>query len=105
MLKKKKKKKKKKVKCVEERETLLIKFWGLLKQNLHENKIDFLDKLVQNRTTTYWFLERSKETIGFVLERNTFRVELYFQTTQIRSNSMQCMKYKEELENSFDGKS
>ena len=65
-IKEKEKEEKEKSKVVEETETHLVKFWGLLKHNLAEHKIDFLERV---GAKPYFNTDFGKEWIFWILHR------------------------------------
>ena len=101
-IKEKEKEEKEKSKVVEETEAQLIKFWGLLKQNLAENKIDFLERVSAKPSFSNGFW-KGHGKFAFCLGRNNFRVELYFSNDPDKKYIDAMAEHKDEIENSFDG--
>lgn len=66
-----------KSKTVEQTELSLVKFWSLLKSNLHENKIDYLEGVSSRPHYSIGFFKEGAK-YSFCLGKQTFRVELYF---------------------------
>jgi hypothetical protein len=101
-IKEKEKEEKEKSKVVEESETHLVKFWGLLKQDLHNNKIDFLERVGAKPyyNTGFW---KGNAYFGFCIGRKHFRVELYFSNDPEKIIIDAMLKHKTEVENKFDG--
>lgn len=91
-----------KSKVVEESETHLVKFWSLLKQNLHDHKIDFLDRVGAKPYYNMGFWKGSGY-FGFCIGRSHFRVELYFSNDQDKTIIDAMFKHKDEIEKKFDG--
>jgi hypothetical protein len=91
-----------KSKTVEESESHLVKFWGLLKQNLHEHNIDFLDRVSAKAyyNTGFW---KGNGYFGFCLGKTHFRVELYFQNDPDKIYIDAMSRFGKEIENKFDG--
>jgi hypothetical protein len=91
-----------KSKVVEESETHLVKFWSLLKQNLHDNNIDFLDRVGAKPyyNTGFW---KGSGYFGYCIGRSHFRVELYFSNDQDKTIIDAMFKHKDEIEKKFDG--
>ncbi len=102
-IKEKEKEEKEKSKVVEETEAQLVKFWGLLKQNLAENKIDFLERVSAKPSFSNGFW-KGHGKFAFCLGRNNFRVELYFSNDPDKKYIDAMAQHKEVIENSFDGK-
>ena len=100
--KEKEKEEKEKSKSVEESEALLIKFWGLLKHNLQEHNIDFLDKvsIQPHYSIGFW---KGHAKFAFCIGRTSFRVELYFSNDPNKTFIDTMAAYKEVIAKSFDG--
>jgi hypothetical protein len=101
-IKEKEKEEKEKSKAVEEGEALLIKFWGMLKQNLADHNIDFLERVSAKPYYSIGFWKGSG-MFAFSIGRSSFRVELYFQNDQDKTLFDAMLKYKTEIENNFKG--
>jgi len=101
-IKEKEKEEKEKSKVVEETETHLVKFWGLLKQNLAEHKIDYLERVGAKPyyNTGFW---KGNGYFGFCIGRKNFRVELYFSNDSDKTIIDAMLKHKTEIEKKFDG--
>ena len=91
-----------KSKVVEESETHLVKFWSLLKQNLHDHNIDFLDRVGAKPyyNSGFW---KGSGYFGFCIGRSHFRVELYLSNDQDKTIIDAMFKHKDEIEKKFDG--
>jgi len=99
----KEKEEKEKSKSVEESEESLVKFWGLLKHELREHNIDFLEKVgaLPHYSIGFW---KGHGKFAFCLGRNNFRVELYFSNDPAKKYIDAMATHKNEIEDSFDGK-
>lgn len=99
----KEKEEKEKSKSVEESEVSLVKFWGLLKHDLKENNIDFLEKVgsLPHYSIGFW---KGHGKFAFCIGRTSFRVELYFSNDPDKKYIDSMAKYKDEIEKSFSGK-
>ena len=91
-----------KSKTIEESEVRLVKFWGLLKNNLRDNNIDFLERVSSKPHYSLGFWKGSGK-FAFCIGRQTFRVELYFSNDPNKELIDAMYNYKETLENNFDG--
>jgi len=100
--KEKEKEEKEKSKVVEEKEAHLVKFWGLLKQNLNEHKFDYLER-VSPRPSFSIGSWTGRGKFAFCIGRTSFRVELYFSKDPDKEIFDAMIKHKAELEESFDG--
>jgi hypothetical protein len=89
-------------KTVEESEARLIKFWGLMKNDLRSHQNDFLDRVSAKRHYSLGFW-KGRGKFAYCIGRNTFRVELYFSNDPDKVLIDSMAKYKAEIENSFDG--
>jgi hypothetical protein len=100
--KEKEKEEKEKSKSVEESEVSLVKFWGLLKHDLKEQNIDFLEKVgaLPHYSIGFW---KGHGKFAFCIGRTSFRVELYFSNDPDKKYIDAMAKYKNEIENSFKG--
>jgi hypothetical protein len=101
-IKEKEKEEKEKSKVVEEGEALLVKFWGMFKQNLAEHKIDFLERVSSKPYYSIGFW-KGDGLFAFCMGKHTFRVELYFQNDQDKTHFDAMMKHKAEIEKSYGG--
>ncbi len=102
-IKEKEKEEKEKSKVVEETETHLLKFWGLLKQNLAENSIDFLER-ISPKPAFYIAFSKAQGKFAFCLGRTNFRVELYFSNDPDKTLIGTMARHRKEIEETFDGK-
>lgn len=100
--KEKEKEEKEKSKVVEKTEAQLIKFWSLLKQNLQEHRIDFLERVSARPSFSIGFRQDNGK-FAFCIGKTSFRVELYFSNDQDKTHIDAMALHKEELKNSFDG--
>jgi len=100
--KEKEKEEKEKSKVVEETESHLVKFWALLKHDLAEHKVDYLDRVSSKPYFDIGFWKGSGK-FAFCIGRNNFRVELYFQNDPEKLMFDAMMRHRDELEKSFDG--
>jgi len=100
--KEKEKEEKEKSKVVEETESHLVKFWGLLKQDLLQHRLDFLER-VSPRPSFSLGSWKGRGKFAFCIGRTSFRVELYFSKDPDKELFDAMIKYREELENKFDG--
>jgi len=91
-----------KSKVVEETEIHLKKFWGLLKQDLSDHKIDFLERVGSKPYFDIGFW-KGHGRFGFCIGRKNFRVELYFSDDLEKIMIDAMLKHKEEIEKKFDG--
>jgi hypothetical protein len=89
-------------KTVEDSEARLIKFWGLLKNELKNNNIDFLDRVGANSNSYIGFSAGSGK-FTFCIGRGTFRVELYFTNDSDKVLIDAMAKYKDEIDKKHDG--
>jgi hypothetical protein len=92
-----------KSKTVEESEANLIKFWNLLKTNLKEHNIDFLERAT-SKPYYYAGFSRGSGYYSFCIGRVAFRVELYFSNDANKELIDAMLAYKDEIESSFGGK-
>jgi len=101
-IKEKEKEEREKSKVVEETETHLVKFWSLLKQDLHNHNIEFLERVAAKPyySTGCW---KGSGYFGFCIGRKHFRVELYFSNDPEKVIIDAMLKHKTEIENQFDG--
>lgn len=100
--KEKEKEEKEKSKVVEETESHLVKFWGLLKQDLLEHKLDFLER-VSPRPSFSIGTWKGHGKFSFCIGRTSFRVELYFSNDPEKIFFDAMIKHREDLESKFDG--
>jgi len=98
----KEKEEKEKSKTVEKTEALLVKFWGLLKQDFHEHSIDFLERVSARPSFSIGF-RKDYGLFAFCIGRTSFRVELYFPNDPDKIFIDLMATHKEEIESSFDG--
>jgi hypothetical protein len=91
-----------KSKTVEESEIRLLKFWGLLKNKLASNKIDYLDRVSSKSDYNLGFW-KGQGKYAFCIGRQTFRVELYFSNDPNKELIDSMYKYKDAIESTFDG--
>jgi len=91
-----------KSKVVEETEIHLKKFWGLLKQDLSDHKIDFLERVGSKPYFDIGFW-KGHGKFGFCIGRKNFRVELYISDDLEKIMFDAILKHKEEIEKTFDG--
>lgn len=89
-------------KTVEESEARLIKFWGLLKNELNKNNVDFLDRVSAKSSYSMGFWKGSGK-FAFCIGKNTFRVELYFSNDPDKVLIDTMAKYKEEIDKKHNG--
>lgn len=101
-IKEKEKDEKDKSKIVEESETNLLKFWGMLKNDLQVHKIDYLDRVSAKPKYDIGF-SKSIGYFGYCIGRTTFRVELYFSNDPDKTHIDAMYKHKSEIEKTFDG--
>ena len=90
-------------KTVEESEARLIKFWGLLKNDLRAHNLDFLDRVgaKPHYSLGFW---KGNGKFAFCIGRNTFRVELYFSNDPDKILIDAMSKYKYEIEGKHEGR-
>ena len=100
--KEKEKEEKDKSKVVEETETQLVKFWGLLKQNLAVHRIDFLERVGARPYFDIGFWKGSGY-FGYCIGRKSFRVELYLSNDPDKMLFDAMLKHKTEIEAKFEG--
>ncbi len=83
-------------KTVEASEARLIKFWGMLKNDLMLHNIDFLDrtKAKPNYSLGFW---KGNARFGFCIGRNSFRVELYLSTDPDKTLIDTMRKYEDQI--------
>lgn len=89
-------------KTVEESEARLIKFWGLLKNDLKTHKIDFLDRVSAKPHYSLGFWKGNGK-FAFCIGRNTFRVELYFSNDPNKILIDAMSKYNNEIDEKHNG--
>ena len=96
------KEKKGKSKKVEESNTRLLEFWGLLKEELEAKNLNYLDRVKSKPYYDIGF-SKGKGLFSFCIGRNTFRVELYFDNDVDKSKFDGMYEYKNELEQTISG--
>ncbi len=101
-IKEKEKEEKEKSKVVEETESHLVKFWSLFKQNLQENKIDFLER-VGAKPSYYSGFWKGSGYFGYCIGRKNFRIELYFSSDPEKIIIDSMLKHQQEIEQNFKG--
>lgn len=101
--KEKEKDEKEKSSVVAEREANLLKYWSLLKENLRDNNITFLDNVSAKPYYDIGFWKGSAH-YGFCFGKKSIRVELYITDDKDKSNFDAMFKHKEKLESNFNGK-
>jgi hypothetical protein len=84
-------------KTVEESEARLVKFWGLLKKELKDHNVDFLDRVSAKPYYSIGFW-KGKGKFAFCIGRTTFRVELYFLSDPDKRLIDSMYQYHEEIE-------
>ena len=89
-------------KTVEESEARLVKFWGLLKKDLKDNQVDFLERVSAKPHYSIGFWKGSGK-FAFCIGRNTFRVELYFSNDPSKILIDTMSKYKDEIQEKHPG--
>ena len=89
-------------KTVAESEARLLKFWGLLKKDLSENNVDFLDRVSANTYYSIGFW-KGRGKFSFCIGKSTFRVELYFLKDPDKKLIDSMAKYKEEIKSKYTG--
>jgi hypothetical protein len=91
-----------KSKTVEESEIRLIKFWGLLKNKLLENKLDYLERVSSKPYYSLGFWKGAGK-FAFCIGKHGFRVELYFSNDASKVMIDAMAVHKEAIEASFNG--
>ena len=91
-----------KSKVVAESESLLIEFWKKQKENLHKNKIHFLDNTKSKASYNLGFW-KGKGKFNMVLGRYALRVELYINNDADKKLFDAMYQYKDKIEASYKG--
>jgi len=96
------KEKKVKSKKVEETNSQLIEFWSALKKALEDEGIDFLDRVKSkpNFSIGFW---KGQGKFAFCIGRNSFRVELYFNSDADKRKFDSMYEFKDQIEESISG--
>jgi hypothetical protein len=98
----KEKEEKDKSKVVAETDARLIEFWSKLKDDLKAHNIDFMDRVASKPSFSNGFW-KGQGKFAFCIGRNTLRVELYFSKDSDKVLIDTMARYKEKIEEGFDG--
>lgn len=100
-IKEKEKEEEEKSKVVAENEARLIEFWGKLKTELKNQKLDYLDKVNAKPYYSIGFW-KGQGFFGFCIGKYTLRVELYFQNDSDKIIFDAMSKYKEKINDGLE---
>jgi hypothetical protein len=100
--KEKEKEEQEKSKTVEQSELQLLKFWNILKANLAENKLDYLDRVGSKPHYSIGFW-KGRGKFAFCIGRFTYRVELYFSDDSDKALIDAMAKFKDEIQSNHNG--
>lgn len=92
-----------KSKTVDESEARLIKFWGVLKNKLNKNRLDYLERVSPKPHYSLGFW-KGHGKFAFCIGRNTFRVELYFSNDPDKAMIDAMSVYENELNQKLGGR-